>query len=158
MAYWRMQLHPNEPGDSVHHAVTSLTAGYIGLDFANEIGDLTTADRATISSPQKDYVLFCTEMAEGDRVLVVAHQYPLALASVAGPYNFIRHRVPELGLWFRHFRPVSDVWWYSDYITNPRAWEQTTMTDTISPLRDPTTISYRLIDRWIASVQRAAGA
>jgi len=33
MTYWRMQLHPNEPGEALKHSVESLVAGFIGLDF-----------------------------------------------------------------------------------------------------------------------------
>ena len=36
MAYWRMQLHPNNASEAVRHAVQSLAAGYIGLDFAED--------------------------------------------------------------------------------------------------------------------------
>ena len=40
MAYWRMQLHPDNASEAVRHAVQSLAAGYIGLDFAEDVGDL----------------------------------------------------------------------------------------------------------------------
>ncbi len=44
MAYWRMQLHPAEPSESVKGCVESLAAGYIGLDFATDVGDLMRLD------------------------------------------------------------------------------------------------------------------
>ena len=37
MAYWRMQLHPADPGNSTRHAVESLTAGFIGLGFRSDL-------------------------------------------------------------------------------------------------------------------------
>jgi hypothetical protein len=97
---------------------------------------------------QTDYWGFANEMKEGDCVLIIAHHYPFALTTVSGPYNYIRERVPELGIWFRHFRAVDDVRYYADYFTNVRAWEPLTMTDTISPLRDPGSKSYQLIEEW----------
>lgn len=40
MTYWRMQLHPSEPDQAVRHSIESLAAGYIGLDFVEDIGRL----------------------------------------------------------------------------------------------------------------------
>ena len=40
MAYWRMQLHPDNASEAARHSVESLAAGYIGLDFATDVGDL----------------------------------------------------------------------------------------------------------------------
>jgi hypothetical protein len=147
-----MQLHPNEPGEAIGHCVASLAAGYIGLDFADEIGDMMTIDKSALPEKQKDYWAFAREMDVGDKVLIVAHHFPFALVTVAGPYNFIRKAVPELGVWFRHFRPVTDVRFFGDYITNAKEWKPITMTDTISPLRDPQSKSYQLIESWASEV------
>jgi hypothetical protein len=148
MAYWRMQLHPSEPGGAVAHSVKSLEAGYIGLGFGAEVGDLTNLTAADLPANQQDYLAFAQKMKEADRVLIVSHHFPLAVCEVAGPYNYIREHVPELGIWFRHFRAVRDVRYYADFRTNAREWERLTMTDTISPLRDPESASYRLIRSW----------
>ena len=148
MTYWRMQLHPSEPGEAVGHCVESLAAGYIGLDFATDVGDLMTTPQSALPDNQKDYWVFAHEMAPGDRVLIIAHHFPFALSTIDGPYNFVRAPVPELGVWFRHFRKVKDVCYYADFITNARSWESITMTDTISPLRDRNSKSYQLIESW----------
>ena len=148
MTHWRMQLHPAEPGEAVRHCVASLIAKYIGLDFASDVGDLLTIDQSVIPERQRDYWAFAHEMKEGEKVLVIAHHFPFALVTVAGPYNFIRRPITELGVWFRHFRQVEDVRFYADFVTNAQTWEQITMTDTISPLRDPKSMSYKLIERW----------
>lgn len=153
MAYWRMQLHPSEPSESVKDCVESLAAGYIGLDFNSDVGDLMRLDRSTLSPAEKDYWLFAHGMNTGDWVLIIAHHFPFALANVVGPYNYMRERAPELGVWFRHFRKVDPVMYYADFITNAHEWEVTKMTDAISPLLDPNSASYRLIDNWL----RAAG-
>ncbi len=87
-------------------------------------------------------------MRPDDQVLIISHHFPFALVTVEGSYNYIRQTVPELGVWFRHFRRVKDVRLYSDYVTNAASWEQLTMTDTISPLRDPNSASYNLIKSW----------
>lgn len=148
MTFWRMQLHPGESTLSAQHAHQSLAAGFIGLDFIFDVGDLMRAKRADLPAGQKDYWAFAHEMAVGDRVLIIAHHFPLALATVAGDYNYIRRPEPEIGVWFRHFRRVNDVRYYSDRVTNATAWQRLTMTDTISPLRDPNSESYTLIATW----------
>jgi hypothetical protein len=153
MAYWRMQLHPSEPSESVKGCVESLAAGYIGLDFSTDVGDMMRLDRSTLIPGEKDYMLFAKEMAAEDKVLIVAHQYPFALGTVNGEYNYILHPSKDIG-WFRHSRSVKDVAYYFDWVTNPNAWVKTTMTDAISPLRDPSSISYRLIEDWVRSIIR----
>ncbi len=149
MTFWRMQLHPDQPGQAVHHTVMSLCAGYIGLDFAEDISDLMTISRSDLPENQRNYWAFAHEMKVGDRVLLFTHHFPFALATVAGPYNYIRTIDPQIGVWFRHFRKVDDVRYYGDLVTNVRNWEPITMTATITPLREPNTDSYKLIERWL---------
>jgi hypothetical protein len=148
-----MQLHPNEPGEAVKHTVESLAAGFIGLDFSRRhgVGDLREMTQNRLPEHQKDYWAFAHEMQEGDNVLIVVHHFPFALATIAGDYNYIREPEPRIGVWFRHFRQVRNVRYYGDFETNAHAWERITMTDTISPLRDPSSRSYRLIEAWLAS-------
>lgn len=85
----------------------------------------------------------------GDRVLLFSHHYPFALVRVAGPYNYIRSKAPEIGVWFRHFRAVDDVRYYGDFETNVEEWEKIVMTATITPLREPNTASFELIQKWL---------
>jgi predicted Mrr-cat superfamily restriction endonuclease len=112
------------------------------------VGDAMRAKQADLPLNQKDYWAFAHEMAIGDKVLVIVQNFPVAVATIAGEYNYIREREPELGVWFRHFRRVKDVRYYADRVTNAAAWQQLTMTDTISPLRDPNSASYKLISKW----------
>lgn len=147
-----MQLHPADSAQSVSHTMKSLARGYIGLDFADPPGDLTDVDRENFPQGQKDCWEFAHKMAEGDLVLVVAHNYPCALARVTGPYNYIRSPFQELGVWFRHFRRVEVLSYYADFVTNPAKWEQTKMKDTISVLYTPTSKSFMLIQRWMSAV------
>jgi hypothetical protein len=144
-----MQLHPANPEEAVRHCVESLAAGYIGLDFGEDVGDLMSTNQSALPENQRDYWAFAHEMAIGDTVLIIAHHFPFALVTIDGEYNFIRSTAPELGVWFRHFRKVRDVRYYADMVTNAQLWERITMTDTISPLRDPTSLSYRLIEEWL---------
>jgi len=152
MTYWRMQLHPAEAEGAVRHTVESLAAGYIGLDFAADVPDLTTIEQDTLPASQRNYFGFAREMAIGDRVLLFAHHYPFALVRVAGSYNYIREQAREIGVWFRHFRRVDDVRYYGDFVTNPRDWERLVMTAAITPLRTADSASLELIDRWLTSV------
>lgn len=149
MTYWRMQLHPHDPGGAIGHSVASLAASYIGLDFSEDVNDLMTVAQSALPERQRDYWAFAHEMAVGDKVLIIAHHYPFALVTVDGEYNFIRKTVPDLGVWFRHFRRVRDVSYYADFVTDALSWERITMTDTISPLRDSNSKSYQLITRWM---------
>jgi len=148
MTFWRMQLHPGESGSAIKHAVESLVAGHIGLDFERDVGDLKSISKSSLPENQKDYWAFAHEMEVGDKVLIIVHHFPFALATVSGEYNYIRVRAPELKVWFRHFRRVEDVLYYADVVTDVRKWEQLKMTDTISPLRRQDTMSYKLIAGW----------
>ncbi len=151
MTYWRMQLHPDKPGEALKHSVESLAAGYIGLDFAAQVGDLMETTQSALPDHQKDYWAFAHEMVVGDKVLIIVHHFPFALATVADDYNYIRRRAREIGVWFRHFRRVKDIRYYGDFVTNAHDWESIKMTDTISPLRDPSSKSYKLIEDWAPS-------
>ena len=143
-----MQLHPNQPKQASSYAAQSLAAGFIGLDFTHDVGDLLRTTQQALPSEQRDYWAFAHEMRVGHLVLIISHHFPFALARVDGDYNYIREPVPELGVWFRHFRRVTDVRYYSDFVTNAASWKQIKMTDTISPLHDPKSASRQLIASW----------
>ncbi len=149
MANWRMQLHPNETEEAIRYTVESLSAGYVGLDFSADVPDLTTVPQSSLPETQRNYWAFAHEMEIGDRVLLFAHHFPFAIARVAGPYNYIRARAPEIGVWFRHFRKVDNIRYYGDLETNANSWERLVMTATITPLRESDSASYRLIERWL---------
>jgi hypothetical protein len=148
MAYWRMQLHPSSSGDAVKHTVKSLAAGYIGLDFAIDVGDLLRTEQSALPATQKDYWAFAHSMDIDDLVLIQSHHFPFALARISGGYNYIRSPAPEIGVWFRHFRPVDRIRYYADFRTNAREWDRITMTDTISPLHDSAGKAHCLIEEW----------
>jgi len=152
MTYWRMQLHPADSKHAIKHSIESLAAGYIGLDFDQDVGDLMSITQDNLPENQRDYWAFAHEMRVNDIVLIIAHHFPFALATVSGKYNYIRSRAPELGVWFRHFRKVRDVRYYADFVTNVNSWQSITMTDTISPLRDPNSLSFRLIEEWLHAI------
>lgn len=145
MNYWRMQLHPNEPENAMFYASQSLAAGFFGLDFATEVGDLLAKEHQNILTSQKDYLAFAGEMMIGDKVLIIVHHFPFAVVTINGDYNYIRRIEPELGVWFRHFRRIKDAIYFADYCTNAKSWEQYTMTDAISILKDTGSMSYKLI-------------
>ena len=148
MAYWRMQLHPGDSENAIKHSIDSLTAGFIGLDFSRDIGDLSKKTRDSLPINQHDYWDFANVMEKDDTVLIIAHHFPFALVTVDGRYNYIKRRAPELGVWFRHFRRVKDVKFFADYITDAHSWQRLTMTDTISRLIDSNSSSYQLIVEW----------
>ncbi len=53
MAFWRMQLHPNDASNALRHTSQSLAAGFIGLDFLNPPGDLTDVAASDIEASQR---------------------------------------------------------------------------------------------------------
>jgi len=149
MTYWRMQAHPSDSENAVKHTVTSISAGYIGLDFTEDVPDLLTLQQEALPENQRNYWAFAHEMKMGDHVLLFAHHFPLALVRIAGEYNYIREIAPEIGVWFRHFRKIDDVQYYGDFITDARKWENIPMTATITPLRGTGSKSYKLIEEWL---------
>lgn len=156
--YWRMQLHPSESANAMAHAVQSIGAGFIGLDFLGDPGDLRRADPATVKSTERNFFDFARRMQVGDLVLVVVHHFQFALATVLGEYNYISRPEHELGVWFRHFRRIDTrrTLYWADRVTNARKWEPITMTNTIQILDDHASDSYRLMDEWRAGA--AGGA
>jgi hypothetical protein len=144
-----MQLHPDQTQLAFQHSVQSICAGFIGLDFDQDVGDLMRVTEQNLTKHERDYWQFAHGMAMGDKVLVIAHHFPVAVVTVAGDYNYVRVPAPKLGVWFRHFRAISDPRFFADRVTNAAAWEQYRMTDTISRLVDPTSKSYQLIDSWV---------
>lgn len=150
MAYWRMQLHPNDPQFAMKYAVESLAAGFIGLDFKNDPGDLAKCQPSDLDPGQKDYLQFARNMTVGDKVLIVVHHFPFAIVTLSGEYNYVKDPVRELGIWFRHFRRIETdkTKYQADNVTDLRKWDQITMTDTISPLNDTESKSYKFIQQW----------
>jgi hypothetical protein len=146
-----MQLHPKFPGGSARHSAKSLSAGFVGLDFKWDVGDLLRANYDDLPKEEKVQWAFAHEMAEGDHVLIFCHHYPFALARISGPYNYIRTPVPEIGVWFRHFRRIDDVRYYSDHRTNASEWKPITMTATLTPLRNADSASQQLVNGWLAA-------
>lgn len=150
MNYWRMQLHPSKSSQAAKSCAVSLSAGFIGLDFKNEVGDLNRVDPNEIEPGHSDYMDFCKRMEVGDKVLIIAHHFPFALCTIIGDYNYIARPEPEIGVWFRHFRRIDKnaTKHFADYKTNAKDWQQYKMTDAISILKDPNKMSYKLIEEW----------
>ncbi len=149
MTYWRMQLHPDDLRNTVRDTITTLAAGYIGIDVAGDARDLAAALPRTLSPRQREALAFAQEMTIGDRVLVFTHNFPFALARIAGGYNYVSAPVPEHGILFHHFRAVDDIRYYADLAPNAREWEAILVTERMAPLNDPNSMSYQLIERWL---------
>jgi hypothetical protein len=150
MTYWRMQLHPADPQFAMRYAVESIAAGFIGLDFKRDVGDLAKTQPASLPAGEKDHLQFARDMAIGDTVPIIVHHYPFAIVTVSGEYNYVKEPVPELGVWFRHFRRIDTkkTRYHADNVTDLRSWDQLKMTDTISSLIDKSSKSYNFIEKW----------
>jgi hypothetical protein len=138
----------------MRHAVDSVGAGLVGLDFENDPGDLRRADPNSVKTSEKDFFEFQHRMRVGDQVLIMVHHFPFALIVISGEYNYMAECEPELGVWFRHFRRIdkSKTIFAADVETDARKWERIVMTDTISILRDESSKSYQLIDKWRSGI------
>lgn len=151
--YWRMQLHPDSATFSSFYAYTSIAKGFIGLDFKKEsnAGDLLRLQDDDSLGYQKSYLPFAREMNIGDIVLIISHHNPIAVVKITSEYNYIRQVIPELGIWFRHFRQIDkdNIIYYSDFETNKNNYVSIKMTNTISPLRNDDTQSIQLIHEMI---------
>ena len=134
----------------MQYAVQSVAAGFIGLDFEVDLGDLTKVQKSALPHGQTDCHDFATVMQPDDKVLIIVHHFPFALAVVSGPYNYIKEPDPKLGVWFRHFRRIDRkaTKYFADRVTNANAWERLEMIDTIALLKESSKRSYQLIDSW----------
>ena len=146
MTYWRMQLHPDDSTFASFYAYQSIAKGFIGLGFAKDVGDLLKLNSITELGKQSVYLPFATQMKKDDLVLVMSHHNPLAVVKITSEYNYIRKVLPELGVWFNHFRTIAkdSSIYYSDVITNVKEQESIVMTTTLSSLSQNTQ-SYQLI-------------
>ena len=159
MVYWRMQLHDSDKrGYAIKYCVESLAAGYIGLDFHKDPGDLSVIKKEDpdykdkLPGSESRCWVFAHEMKKGDIVLVMAHHFPFALVKIVGDYNYIKHTENDspVMFWFKHFRAVKVLDYYADYIIRENQKQQKIqMTDTIQKLADSSRDSYKLIEKWL---------
>jgi hypothetical protein len=149
MTYWRMQVHPGKSKNPFKDTVECISAGYIGLDFHKNksVPHLFTVPKEKLPKDQQHYWAFAHEMKIGDRVLVFAHNIPLALVRVAGEYEY--STAPEIRVWFRHLRQIDDIRYYWDCPIDLKKWEHIPMAETIAPLRNPEADSFQLIKKWL---------
>lgn len=152
MSYWRMQLHPNEPEFAAYYTVQSLARGFIGLDFAEDPGDLERLDVSELEANPNNIRGFVTEIQRDDYILISLHHQPFALATDIGSYNYIKNHVAELDIWFRHFRQAGTISYYSDVFGRIREEEShLVMTNTFAGV-SLDTVSGRLIAEWISRI------
>jgi hypothetical protein len=142
----------------MRYAVESVAAGFIGLDFKNDPGNLDNVARNSLATSERDYWEFANRMVPGDPVLIIVHHFPFALVFVDDVYNYITHPEPELSVWFRHFRRIAreKTRYFADYRTNASGWDQFKMTDTISILTNEDGKRIQLMKEWIGSIGEPA--
>jgi hypothetical protein len=145
-----MQLHPDDSQNATRHTVEALGRGLIGLDFANDLGDMRRIDPAAVKATERDFLDFASAMNAGDQVLVIVHNRPFALATVTSDYGYTTSPREFLGVWFRHYRRVDlpTIRYYFDKVVAVKEWEVITMTDAFAPLNEPGSRSYQLIEDW----------
>ena len=156
MTYWKMQLHPSgDCRDSFMLAIDALSKKLIGLDFRfdDDEGDLRLKHKDQIKdTTRKSYYAFCDEMQIDDHLLIVNHNYPLAICRVTSDYRYVTDS-KVIGLWFRHFRSIDVLDYYRDYIPNPQNWEMIITTNAISPMRSKDTAESQLVTQWLEDLE-----
>ena len=157
-----MQLHPDESNNSVKYTTESVSAGFIGLGFGigkNDPGDLMKvkpSDAGVVLDKNEDrYWQFAEEMETGDIVAIFCHNQPFALTQITGNYNYIKTPVPNIGVWFNHFRTIEKG--YTKYFLDLTANTRNQLEELIKGLPSQMTIQkhsddkvkvYQFIDKW----------
>jgi hypothetical protein len=158
-----MQIHPGDfRNRAAGYAVQALAREVVGFSFWPDPGDLRRVELSSLpDNVKKPEVGFATEMNVGDKILVVVHHNPFALATVASGYFYLTSPpswewgkvvLPELGIGFNHFRRVKDVLHYADYKTNPHKWQRIKTPMTIQMLTDSDGEARELIERWLDDI------
>jgi hypothetical protein len=149
MHYWRMQLHPDDPPNAMRHTFECLAAGYVGLDFQRDPGDLLKIERTAITpSTQQHYHDLALKMADGDLVLVVVRNAPFALVTVRGEYNYTT-APSTVGVWFRHFRAIArdSIAFDADRPGDLRTTDHAPMVNALQVV-NPGTLAFDQIETW----------
>ncbi|MCP4176594.1 MAG: hypothetical protein GY756_02410 [bacterium] len=147
MAYWRMQLHPNDSKNAARYTKKCLSLNHIGLDLGQPRGDLTLEDYDSLEATPNNIKAFVHKISPDDYILISLHHMPFALVTEIEKYNYIKWRVEELGIWFRHFRRFGSISYYSDLYGQGKN-NKITMTNTFSSLSKNTETG-KLITDWI---------
>jgi len=156
MNYWRMQLHSSDSEHATRHTFRCLAAGYVGLDFHADVGDLMKVEREAITpSTQRHYHDFAWKMEDGDFVLVVVRNEPFALVRVAGEYNYTT-TPSTLGVWFRHFRAIGrdSMAFWDDRRGRSQSADHAPMAGTLQ-IVNPGTLACDVIEDWCRELNAA---
>ena len=145
--YWRMQLHPNDPDNSMLYTVQCLAHGFIGLDFGKETKNLEIADISLLPPSEKRFVPFAKEMKSGDIVLIMSHNKPLALVKVIGEYVYIAG-YRQSSVWCHHYRPVKVLGYYADWGGGTEYLKSIGKSSTIQKIEKQTGPFYKFVDEW----------
>jgi hypothetical protein len=157
--FWRMQLHPGNADQATRYAVQCLATGVVGFDYGEDPGDLVALNGSRKSHNINPHEIeFASENLIGDKVLVLVHHHPFALATIASDYYYLRaktlaEREELFGVWCNHIRRVRDIRYYSDWVKDPNNWESFHKCPTIQKLVDPQSASYKPIQRWLEQTE-----
>jgi hypothetical protein len=114
MNYWRMQLHPDDSEFAAVYTINSLANGFIGLDFAQDPGDLEKNNPDSLERKTNNIFGFVYEITTNDIIAIYLHNQPFAIVEEIEEYNYIKKPIAEVNIWFRHFRKFKSVSYYSD--------------------------------------------
>lgn len=154
MRYWRMQLHPDEPEYATYYTVECLMNSYIGLGFEGADKDLSSIDYNSLETTPNNIYAFVHDISKDDWILIFHHNAPFALVTELGPYNFIKMNVPEMNIWFRHFRRFNKEklsFYYDVFKTGINKHSGIKMTNTFSEASEDSE-TVKLIKEWIALI------
>ncbi|WP_061243625.1 hypothetical protein [Leptospira interrogans] len=149
MKYWRMQLHPDDQSLATDYTVKCLTNNYVGLDFPSGSYDLSEYDIDKLEAFPNNIRAFAKQITYNDYILIFHHNIPFALITEIGNYNYLKEVIPEMGIWFRHFRRFKKISYFNDvYKQGKDEHYKITMANTISEASEDTK-TVELIKDWI---------
>lgn len=159
MKYWRMNLHPTDEKLQMKCVTESLAAGFIGLGFdvGADPGDLDkiNPDDPRVSPQANKTYWSIQKIEQNDFVAIFAHNEPIALVKVIEEYNYIKKSLPELGIWFNHFRRIErdKINYFADLDSYKQKELITLYGDNITKMtiqghQDPEKEIYQFIEKW----------
>lgn len=147
-----MQLHPNDSAYATDYTVKCLSKNYVGLDFDDDKSDLTTYDDSELETFPNNIRAFAKAISKDDIIIIFHHNIPFALVTEIEEYNYIKKVIPEMEIWFRHFRRFNKISYFNDvYKQGKNEHYMLAMTNTISEASEDTK-TVDLIKDWISKI------
>lgn len=169
MAFFHMQMHPDEDDQRITAAIAGINLGFIGLDFdisrsapnlaALSLNDWQSADFEMAQKAHTEQhgrpgatrnLRQFHELKVGDIGLVRGGATPIALVRITGAYQF-EPKPQDGAAWFRHRFPIQIMEMYDDYVIRDRMGPFTPPSQGTFQLLNGNSSTEKAIKRWLDS-------